>query len=90
MTNIPTEFILWLLGILTALLAWIGARVHTKLDALYDTISTKLGEINRTLAAIDKDLREDIASVEQRVSKVETAIRINHPTTHGLEQHDNH
>ena len=35
-------------GILLAILAWIGSRVHTQLDA-----------INHTLIKIDKDLRKE-------------------------------
>lgn len=84
MITIPMDFLILILGGLLSILAWIGQRVHVKLDSLQETISTKLTEVNKTLTLIDRDLREDLSKIEHRVSKIETTIKINHPDTHGL------
>lgn len=48
------------IGILLALLAWIGNKVHSRLDA-----------INCTLVKIDKDLSTQIGNLHTRVSILE-------------------
>jgi hypothetical protein len=50
-----------LLLLLIALLGWIGSRVHDRLD-----------EISKSLSKIEVDLKEDIAILENRITKVET------------------
>ena len=49
-----------LLAILLSLLAWIGNKMHSRLD-----------EISKSLGSIDKDLRESINHVDRRVSRLE-------------------
>ena len=83
--KISTELVLWLIGTLTTVLAWIGSRVHVKLDSLQEMLNTKLSAVSETLSKIDKDLRQDLSGIEARVSRIETTIRINHPESHGLD-----
>lgn len=54
-----------LFGILLLLLAWIGSRVHTRLD-----------EISKSLGAIEKDLRNDLISLDRRVTRTESHLSI--------------
>lgn len=54
-----------LFGILLLLLAWIGSRVHTRLD-----------EISKSLGAIERDLRNDLISLDRRVTRTESHLSI--------------
>jgi len=54
-----------LFGVLLLLLAWIGNRVHTRLD-----------EISKSLGAIERDLRSDLIMLDRRISRVESHIEI--------------
>lgn len=50
----------FLVSILLGVLAWIGNRMHNRLD-----------EISKSLGSIDKDLRESINHVDRRVARLE-------------------
>ena len=52
-----------LFAILILVLGWIGARIHSRLD-----------EINQTLGAIERDLRQELVMLDRRVTKVEGHI----------------
>lgn len=74
MTNLQIDIIPLLLqtiGAVLALLAviigWIGNRIHNRLD-----------EIGQSLASIEKDLRDDLTSLDRRVTTIETKCAINH------------
>lgn len=54
-----------LFGVLLLLLAWIGNRVHTRLD-----------EISKSLGAIERDLRNDLISLDRRVTRTESHLSI--------------
>lgn len=57
--------------LLVAVLAWIGARVHSKLDNLYDVLNEKLGEVTEKLGGIERDLRDELTGLDRRISKIE-------------------
>lgn len=52
-----------LFSFLLILLAWIGSRVHNRLD-----------DISKSLGAIERDLRSDLVTLDRRISKVEGHI----------------
>lgn len=54
-----------LFGVLLLLLAWIGNRVHTRLD-----------EISKSLGAIERDLRNDLISLDRRVTRTESHLSL--------------
>lgn len=58
--------------LLIGVLAWIGARVHSKLDNLYEV----LGAMDKKLGVIEKDLRSDIIGIDMRLTVVETESRV--------------
>ena len=60
--------------LLVAVLAWIGSRVHSKLDNLYQVLDDKLGEVNSKLGGIEKDLRNELTGLDRRISKIEGHI----------------
>jgi len=74
------QFIYVLFGLLITLLAWIGARVHTKMDYLTEKIEEKLDEVNHTLRGIERDLRGDLIEHDKRITTLEAHldIRKNH------------
>lgn len=74
--QVDAEFLYVLFGLLISLLAWIGQRVHTKLDSLGTKIEEKLGEVNKTLGSIEKDLRADLQEHEKRLTILETEFTI--------------
>lgn len=76
------EFIYILFGVLITLLAWIGARVHTKIDLLTDKIEEKLDEVNDTLRGIEKDLRADLVEHDKRITTLEIVHQIKKRETH--------
>lgn len=49
-----------LMGLLIIVLAWIGTRIHSRLD-----------EISTSLVGIEKDLRKDLVHLDRRVSHIE-------------------
>ena len=57
--------------LLTGLLAWIGGRVHTRLDELTVMLDTKLGAVSASLSGIEKDLRNELTGLDRRVSRIE-------------------
>jgi hypothetical protein len=71
---IDSQFIYVLFGLLISLLAWIGARVHTKMDYLTEKIEEKLGEVNHTLRGIERDLRGDLNEHDRRITRIESHI----------------
>lgn len=62
------------LTVLIGLLAWIGGRVHTKLDNLTDKMDAGLKEMNQTLTSIERDLRGELATLDRRVTRMEETI----------------
>lgn len=60
-----------LFTILIAILAWIGNRVHTRLDGLTIMLDEKLTAMGGTLSAVEKDLRQNITALDRRVSHIE-------------------
>jgi len=61
-------------GVLIAVLGWIGARVHSKLDELTRTIDMKLTAVDNKLGGIERDLRQELSHLDRRVTRVETHI----------------
>ena len=57
--------------LLIAVLAWIGSRVHTKIDALTLTLGNGLGGVNEKLGSIERDLRDELANLDRRITRVE-------------------
>jgi len=68
------EFIYILFGVLIGLLAWIGDRVHSKIDHLTNKIEEKLDEVNKTLTTIERDLRKDLLEHDKRITTLETKV----------------
>ncbi|MGL4477375.1 MAG: hypothetical protein ACRCVK_03920 [Aeromonas veronii] len=65
------DLTLFLVGLLVAVLGWIGARVQSKLDELNHTVAERFDETNRTLASIERDLRGDLTNLDRRVTRLE-------------------
>ena len=57
--------------LLTGLLAWIGGRVHKRLDELTIMLDAKLGSVSASLSGIEKDLRNELTGLDRRVSRIE-------------------
>lgn len=55
------------LALLTMILAWLGSRIHNRLD-----------EIGKSLSSIERDLREDLATLDRRVTRVEEHCAAHH------------
>lgn len=70
-TTILTALIGTLFFLLIAVLAWIGSRVHTKIDNLTITLADGLGGVNEKLGSIERDLRDELASLDRRITRVE-------------------
>jgi hypothetical protein len=69
-------FIYFLLTVLLSLLAWIGNRIHIKIDSLTDKIEAKLDEVNKTLSGIERDLKEDLIEHDKRITALENVVVI--------------
>ena len=61
-----------LFGLLVMVLAWIGSRVHQRLDGLTTMLSEKLEQMNAKLGGIEKDLRNELSHLDRRVTRVES------------------
>ena len=61
------DFVYALLTVLLTLLAWIGNRIHTKIDFLTERLEEKLDDVNRTLGSIERDLRNDLIEHDKRI-----------------------
>lgn len=57
----------WLIVALVAVVAWIGKRIHDRLD-----------DINVTLGRIDKDLTGEVANLDKRISIIERTCGMMH------------
>lgn len=57
--------------LLVLILAWVGARLHTRLDGLTLMLDTKLSTLNTSLGNIERDLRDDLATLDRRVAFIE-------------------
>lgn len=55
-------------GLLTSVLAWVGTRLHSKVDALGEKISDET-----------KAIYERMNGIDRRVTTVEARCGINHP-----------
>ena len=64
----------YLLGLLVALLAWIGQRIHVKLDTLTEKFEEKMDQVNQTLSGIERDLKNDIFEHDKRISALEFLV----------------
>lgn len=76
-----SEVITILSGVMTLLigvLAWIGNRVHTRLDKLTETVDTRFLQLHEALITIDRDLRADLSNHGERIAKLETRCMIKH------------
>lgn len=62
--------------LLIGVLAWIGNRVHSRLDRLSEMLDEKLTAMGGTLASIERDLRNDITAIDRRVSHLEGERRL--------------
>lgn len=54
-----------LLAVLVGVIAWIGNRIHNRLDSM-----------SNSLSAIEKDLRKDLSSLDRRMSQVEAHVDV--------------
>ena len=52
-----------LMSVLIVVIGWMGNKLHER-----------LGEINETLATIDRDLRHELSRLENRLTVLETKI----------------
>ena len=52
-----------LMSVLIIVIGWMGNKLHER-----------LGEINETLATIDRDLRHELSRLDNRLTVVETKI----------------
>lgn len=50
-----------LVGLLVIVIGWIGMRIHARLDS-----------ISNSLSAIEKDLRDELVTLDRRITRVET------------------
>lgn len=62
--------------LLIMVLAWIGSRVHTKIDALTETLADGLSGVNDKLGSIERDLRDELVGLDRRITKVEAHIEV--------------
>ena len=69
-----------LIGLLCTVLAWVGVQIKTELKDL----GHEMKQTNRTLTAIEKDLRGELAGLDRRVSLVEAKCQV----IHGNHGHD--
>lgn len=56
-----------LIGLLCTVLAWVGVQIKGELKDL----SGEMRQTNKTLTAIERDLRGELAGLDRRVSLVE-------------------
>lgn len=61
-----------LLGLLVIVIGWIGNKIHARLDA-----------ISVSLTAIEKDLREELITLDRRVTVIETTMEHQMERRHG-------
>ena len=62
------------LGLLGSLVIWMAK----KLDRRLDEINMSIRDTNKTLAAIEHDLRKDLAGLDRRLTKIETRCSVHH------------
>jgi hypothetical protein len=62
--NMMLPIISGLMATLILIIGWIGNRLHTRLD-----------DINKTLGKIEHDLRQDLSSLDRRVTMIEANCR---------------
>lgn len=63
---------------LIAVLAWIGNRVHQRLDTLTTTVDTKFEQIHAVLSSIERDLRGDLVDLDRRIARLESRCELMH------------
>lgn len=64
-----THIISTLVAVLIGLIGWIGNQVRSELR----DIKTEIAATNKSLGAIERDLRGDLSELDRRVTKVEAA-----------------
>jgi hypothetical protein len=62
--NLILPVISGLMATLILIIGWIGNRIHTRLD-----------EISKTLGTIERDLREDLADLDRRLTILEATCQ---------------
>jgi len=65
-----------LFTLLVLVLGWIGSRVHQRLDSLTIMLSEKLGNMDAKLGGIERDLRDELVTLDRRVTRVEAEHHI--------------
>jgi transposase-like protein len=90
-----TSELIALLGVvfflLIGVLAWIGNRVHTRLDAMTETMGEKFDALHSVMSNIKDDLHSRITEnerrmsdqfviIDRRVSKIEARCSVIHGT----------
>lgn len=68
-----------LIGLLCTVLAWVGVQIKSELKDL----GHEMKQTNKTLTAIEKDLRGELAGLDRRVSLVEARCQVVHGNSHG-------
>lgn len=74
---------------LVALLVWIGQRLQNKVDelpgiislkvsAVHDQIVADMATMNKTMAELERDVRERFSDLDRRVVRLEVRDEINH------------
>lgn len=71
--NVLIALLAGVFGVLIAVLGWIGSRVHSRLDNLYEILDDKLGEMSKKLGGIERDLRNDLSGLDRRVTRIEAS-----------------
>lgn len=76
-------------GALLGLLIWIGRRLQDKVDALpaqvsaqvskvHDDIVKEMADMNKTQARLERDVREQLSTLDRRVTKLEVSCDFHH------------
>jgi hypothetical protein len=55
-------------GLFLTVIGWIGSQLHAQLKEIVKA----QGETNKTLSAIERDLRKDLSALDRRVTVLET------------------
>lgn len=76
------SFIYFLLTVLLGLLAWIGNRIHVKIDSLTERLENKLDDVNRTLRGIESELRNDLLEHDKRITTLEVITGLGGKSKH--------
>ena len=84
-TSVDIQIFLWVVGGLLSVLVMVVSWGVNLTQKKVEGIAEKLGEINLTLAGIERDLRGELAGLDRRVGQLQTAMRSLHPEYHALD-----